>query len=377
MQRTGFTEACEARTRLLERLNPDGTWQFGLSTDPTVYWFHSYLSTEFSVHSMPESVSNYALLHIRTRLVEVENVDAALEVANNLNQYTSTARWLVLGGDTPELVCDTGFVIGNSNTDLSLDVMTLATSEHIAKSVAIFNEDFCRPWGKLIMRTADNQIREFDTWAPIIEYFNAIVLPDSDNTAERLAAVMKRSFEVERDNQFEKSVPAWFGTLSPEGLVYEVPFGKGNFTSGVISSSATYGEPGCETALITGQSIRHPHLGNGVLLFLQIPISSYASGNRLNYQPLIFTGFNHIIGAWVEQENGTKFSVFIPSSWGDILSDADLIQFFRELHRGMARVAWAAGYELEAHWRENTSPMFGLAAGSSDARGPQYGELAF
>ena len=373
--------ARQLRMEILKILEPDLKWAYGDFEGETIMWLPSYLATEFDiVDSSPDGLE-VATLIVRTRLLEVSDEQRALFICKELNFYTATTRWYVANG---ELLGELALTVGSKTMKIDALTASLMVAEQVAKSAALLDEQFYGNWGKPIYRLAEGEFRDFEEWSSACSYFENVVLPHGERPMEKLFNCAVKAFEAERDFQLHHNVPAWLGNHDPElqKLVFEVPYGRGDFPAGVIFSVGNLEFEDCETALVSIDSVAHPSLGNGTLVRMQI-ISRpgiddlQLSVNALNQQHLEFPGFGHCIGAWTVRDEAVDFITFIPAGWSEVLVESDLVSFYQELFCNLARTAWASGFQFDNRLRNGTSRNFGLAVNPGQARGPQYGELGY
>ena len=209
-----------------------------------------------------------------------------------------------------------------------------------------------------------------------------------------LTQALVTAFDMERQVQFQQSPAAWFGSGDESGFTCEVPYGPGPFPLGVIGMQSAVPHlsgPRTATSLVQGMPTDNPWLGNGLVFAVtsggndsNLPLPEWGAAALLNAQNRLRSddaspGFAHAVGSWVKRNSNMTHVCFIPAGWDRLLTEEELIRFFRILLANAARLSWGSRQVLEPNrdrpTHDPTHPrmLAGLAAGAN-ARGPQFGE---
>jgi hypothetical protein len=392
----GLQAAADYRMVLLKDLNAEPEWLSGdPSTTEDVYWWAGPTPTVFSIDSASPQAPHLGVLTVKTLGGLVKDIDIAREYCAELNAYTSTTRWLLLNDfvndSTPPIimVAASTFVVGGVEANFPYKAICYMIEEQITKVTALVTSNFFsvdgddkNAWAYAFMKPAPSgEIRSRD-WSQSCFYFDDNVKPYEDLDTTSLSEAAYSAFNQCKATQLScdhGDTGAWFGVDSFPNIIFEVPYEHIDW-EGIILNGASLGVTGHLTALVEGQVLANPHLGNGMLLTMRImeevPDESgeYYVG-QLNLAP--FTGAYgalHGLGSWNFREGEMTYTLFVPSSWPTLLTEEELRWFFMQQFWNMAREAMLARSILRTQdYFTQENYEFGLAAGEN-SRGMAYGE---
>lgn len=432
---TGVQRARQVRDWLLEELGAEHEWVFG--SEDSLLWVSSPIGTYFRTEAAGDDTPGLGIVHVHTRLAYVEDLEAARAAVQDLNRTTTTSRWSVVGDEgppgwrlpnaeqvesfdlgyppppdaetfyrnaiapaassdePPSVDAGVSFVVGDADLELPLEALTLVVKEQIAKAVALVTNGFADGWGSpAILVDENDEMRS--TWADVVHHYDRHVTPRKEQTEPRLLAALIRAFELQRQRQFETAPAAWFGSGDADGFTCEMPYGPGPFPMGVIGMRSAHphlSNEENETSLFRGFAVPNPHVGEGLLLTLRLPVGhdrepAWWQADLLNAQTRITAlgwsaAYAHGVGAWCVNEGSPAWSCFLPTYWAEQLDDEALTVLLARLLDNAARLSWGARRVLErdedlqqASVSGHLPPPRGAAAGEH-ARGPEFGELPY
>jgi len=432
---TGLHRARQVRDWLLEELEAEPEWVFG--SDDSLLWVSSPIGTYFRAEVAGDDTPGLGIVHVHTRLAYVEDLDAARVAVQDLNRFTTTSRWSVVGdegplgwrspnadavvsfdlpytvppdaetfhrraiappaaGEEPASV-DAGvsFVVGDPDLELPLSALVLIVKEQIAKAVALVTNGFADGWGSPAVLVDENDDMR-STWADVVHHYDREVSPSKEQAEPRMLAALIRAFELQRQRQFETAPAAWFGSGDGDGFTCEMPYGPGPFPMGIIGMRSAHPHLNAienETTLFRGFAVPNPHVGEGLLLTLRLPADNdrepaWWQADLLNAQTRITTlgwsaAYAHGIGAWCVQEGSPAWSCFLPTYWASQLDDEELTILLCRLLDNAARLSWGARRVLERDVDLQQASLSGIwppprgAAAGQQARGTEFGELPY
>jgi hypothetical protein len=392
----GLQAAADYRRVLLKDLNAEPEWLSGdLSTTEDVYWWAGPTPTVFSIDSVSHQVPHLGVLTVKTLGGLVKDINIAREYCAELNAFTSTTRWLLLNDfardSTPPIimVAASTFVVGGVEANFPYEAIRYIVEEQIAKVTALVTNNFFSvdgedkdPWAYAFIKPAPSGKTRSQELSQSCSYFDENVVPFEDLDPTPLAETAYIAFNQCKSAQLSRrhgDTGAWFGVDSFPNVIFEVPYEHIDW-EGTVLNGASQGIPGRLTALVECHILANPHLGNGMLLTMriieQVPEESgeYYVG-QLNLAP--FTGAHgalHGLGSWNFREGEMVYTLFVPSSWSNLLDDDTLQGFYLQQFWNMAREAMLARSILRTQdYFTDENYEFGLAAGEN-SRGMAYGE---
>jgi hypothetical protein len=398
----GYARASLYRSSLLVEMEADEETIRSAENQPLVEWNATGLTTCFTLEKPRADQPYHCPFNVRTFLAVVTDVEAARFWVNELNTFTSLVRWLLVtneeAGEIPQgisrgdhyVVADYSTMLGNPVTEVPFRVAEMAIREQITKSWVLASNGFAEGWGNPALFDGSSVVPEDTSEFDVnCDYFDLYVTPRSTNDATGLISAADEAFRREVEAQLNDDDLAWLGFANPQ---FEVPFGFGKF-DGAVTHIANGGDDknDTSTSLVKASVTSHPHLGNGIVCWLQIPITGIsdplATVERLNKQnspisaqlevPISIPHFAHSLGAWVVRDEEIVWAAFVPAAFRDLIDAESLVNFFRELWQDCARNSFAAHALIERNNFEKSgaSNEFGLRVDSARIRGAAYGEI--
>lgn len=432
---TGLHRARQVRDWLLEELEAEPEWVFG--DGDSLLWVSSPIGTYFRAEAAGDETPGLGIVHVHTRLAYVEDLDGARFAVQDLNRFTTTSRWSVVGDEGPpgwrspnaervesldlpyppppdaetfyrgaiappaadeeaaSVDAGVSFVVGDPDLELPLPALALIVREQIAKAVALVTNGFADGWGSpAILVDENDEMRS--TWSDVVHHYDEHVTPSSERAEPRLLASLTRAFERQRQRQFETAPAAWYGSGDGDSFICEMPYGPGPFPMGVIGMRSAHPHLSSdenETTLFRGFAVPNPHVGKGLLLTLRLPVDyhrepAWWQADLLNAQTRITAlgwsaAYAHGVGAWCVNEGSPAWSCFLPTYWAEQLDDDELTNLLARLLDNAARLSWGARRVLERDVDLQEASVSGHlpapcgAAAGEHARGPEFGELPY
>lgn len=393
----GLQAAAEYRMALLKDLNAEPVWLSGdPSTTEDVYWWAGPTPTVFSIDSAGSHAPHLGVLTVKTLGGLIKDIDIAREYCAELNAFTSTTRWLLLNDFVNEstlpiiMAATSTFVVGGIEANFPFKAICYMIEEQITKVTALVTSNFFsvdgedkNAWAYAFMKPAPSgEIRSRD-WSQSCFYFDDNVKPFEDLDPTPLSEAAYNAFNNCKAAQLSREhgdTGAWFGVDSFPNIIFEVPYTYVDW-KGIIVNGGSQGIPGHQTALINCVNTENPHLGGGILLSMRLmekvdPNDGGYLVGQMNAAPNSKAhGALHGLGSWNFRDDEMTYTLFVPSSWSNLLTEEELQWFFMQQFWNMAREAMLARSILRTgEYFEEDLYEFGLAAGEH-SRGMAYGEV--
>ena len=397
---SGIEFAAGVREIILANLEAEAEWIKGELNHDEIWWWPGPAVTSMRVSAIGPNVPHLGALIVETYGGIDLNLEVARKFCSILNLSTSLTRWVILNDplipesigarhDGRPVMCATNtFIFGGPEANLPIAAVELIVQEQIAKANALMLNGFFTPesendqdpWCSLFVGRDVSEGIRLRELNDTCNYFDDRVLPYSKGSVEWGA--LTAAFEEARDAQLSGrygDTGAWFGNGGPGGLTLEMPFEDRDW-DGVITMPAF--DPPAKTALVRCTQEDHTHLGNGILIRAQLPVTPEIERVDLIVQALNTHGLNnvfgtfHVLGTWVNLGNEPWFTAFVPASWSTLLEDQDRAWFYDQLLSNVAREVMAARAVLGLSGPDDpeVSSTSGLLAGER-GRGYSYGEI--
>ena len=396
---SGWDRAILYRSELLRILGAESGVLESAGKQRVVSFQATGLTTFFTLETPADETPFHSPFNIRTFIAAVTDLAAARNHVNELNTYTSLIRWLIVSREGADVSFDAGvefefFVVadystmlGNPVTEVPFRLAEMILREQITRAWLLVSHGFIDGWGVPVhLESTPVDPEGADANA---NYFDLVVTPYSNSDATKILHAAEVAFDREVQAQLSVGEPGWVGF---HGLTFEVPYGLGDFR-GAVTHLSNEGDESNDTStgLVRASTTTHPHFGNGLVCWLQIPAIGFddvfALVEALNRQnspssagfapPFSMPHFSHSIGAWVVRGDDIAWAAFIPAAFGEIFEPETLIDSFREMWQDTARMAFAAHAVL--NWEDFKSVgcdgRLGLLSPSEAARGGAYGEF--
>ena len=383
----GLVTALETRTWLLGQLNAEEHWLVGDPDQTTISWLPSALATRFSVTAAGPASPALAILRIATPVTAFGDKANAGLWCDQLNLYTTTNRWALEEGDDSlpaHLLVSCAFVLGPHNARELAPFILFCAQEQIAIAAAKLVSEIADllKGEPIVFKGPHGTIRPWAEWNRAVYHYDNVVTPHADDSSLPLQQGLNQAFESLRDQMIDEGPAAWFGTADDDGFTCEMPFSWRGYPGAIVGAAAARPEANSPpTVLVRSMRDGHPHVGNGLLVTLQQPLTITGDAARallpaLNQLDRIHADATHSIGAWVYQGDEPQWITYLPAALSYGRDAGDLAATCRHVLLTAARQALLARRTLlpQDEWEPGEDTMaVGLAA-SIARHGLAWGE---
>ncbi|MCL2584134.1 MAG: hypothetical protein FWE35_16950 [Streptosporangiales bacterium] len=389
----GLSAAIMLRERILgclgAKTDAEAEWTRETENLELVAWMSGPVATFFRVGEGAAHTPDLGVLRVVTPVTVIDDLDAALETCDRLNQAATLSRWTVEddGMGTRALAIGCVFVVGPHNADTLEDFALWCVREQI--SVATARADgILTAWIDGGPGPAPEANTELYGWGPypgmelrpdgsaheVTRYCERHVAPARDAFSDPLADALTEAFcELRREMRAE-GLGEWGNWKTAPVLTFETPMAWGPYPGGSIARKEA---DDTQTALVVATLDDHPCAGNGLRLSVRIPWGPVKEARsalaEMNHLDLQVAGSTHGIGGWhlgpcptEEDPDGQEYlyTVYLPAALADPSLGLDLPLVMREVLLTVARQALLFRRLLHPDLRdaEDENSSVGLAA---------------
>lgn len=349
---SGPIAARTLRDRILAGLGAEPQWTE--TGEAVTCWTSGPATTFFLIEDGPESAPDLGVLRVLTPVATVADRPTALGYCNELNLYATTNRWSVSpgeydGSETDLLRVSCSFVVGQHSTDALAGIAQWCVREQIAIATAKMTSDIAELVGGkpcLFFGHGGGPYRKSEDWHEVVYHYDRVVTPNRELPGEPLGAEFNQALRILVREMLDEGTGAWFsaGLDDPSPYTtYETPFAWDRYPDGLTTTSTGGDVP---TALVETMFGAHPHMGNGLLITMRVPVALAADAletvNALNLLDTEIPGATHSIGGWFAKGLEPTYVIYLPAV---LASEANGIGFpavMRELQLTLVRQALLA-----------------------------------
>ena len=249
----------------------------------TVAWRATGLTTFFTLDVPIEDQPLHAPFNVRTYLAAVTDLVQARSLVNELNTYTSLIRWLIVARDDTEISFDAGVdfefyvvadfstMLGNPVTEVPFRFAEMIVREQITRAWVLVSNGFTVGWAfPVYLDGLASALADLEASDENADYFDSFITPFADSDASDVLRAAETAFDREVQAQLSSGESGWIGF---HGLTFEVPYGLGDFR-GAVTTFSNEGDESNDTStgLVRASVTAHPHFGNGIVCWLQVPV---------------------------------------------------------------------------------------------------------
>jgi hypothetical protein len=321
----GLPAAAALRGRILELLGAEAEWTEGDRDSAEIRWMSGPVTTFFCVEPGAEATPDLGVLRVVTPVATVGDMAFALEQCDMLNLYTTTNRWTLTparfdGEDTEVLQVSCAFVVGPHNQQALEGFALWCVREQVAAATAKMTGDIAELLGGKPCLFSDPEggpHRIADEWHEVVYHYDRVVTPNRDLPGEALAGELKLALRAILAEMREEESATWSSADADDSSPFftcEMPFG--------------WERDGTPTAAVETLYGAHPHIGNGVLITMSLPVplpvraggrvpddlsqDPFGLVNLLNLADAEVSGATHSLGGWTVRAEPT-YVIYLPA----------------------------------------------------------------